>query len=707
MLFSNIDFSVIYVDPSIAAAGNGSTPNQALKDLPAAASLADRTCYLIRRTDETTACSLPQGTNSAIRHILLMGMPIATDTAYALVPDEAKTSWGGDTAERANIASADASATMSLPNLRTFLLHRLYLQRNGSSASQYFMQSYQTAEYQGMFAVEHCKLGVRGTDIDRDGWTGPAYTNTAMNRYLYFGYVRCLRIQDCTVNYKPHSSDYPAVYCHYPEILDLEDTRVNLLAFENSRSAYALNLKGCYDQQTGTEATVTGVSFRYVFNGTGCRYFPGGLCLGAHLSTRVSGITAASVIPEGMAIPSDSCQPYQSLLSISGLNDFSIRGIDVNLPHFWRHYNHLLYVNGSVQSLSPGVEREISNVSVILGTDETAGIAGSMSYDEYKGSYNSENIHYALCVAMDGGNSSCYPKVCRADGVSVTFARGRAASFSLCRITDSSFQGMVVLSRCMADIDSVSTWFPGYVMRIQSYTHARIGRLTVNRGNETYPYAYDTAVDRDKYSCSCFIGESNVIPEQTALSGSGVSQQFAISCASECGEGHYTLRTQNIAVDTWNVRRTGGAPAALKLWNDKWNNTGMAVLGRKPFKGKLLTAASPGRYILKLHVAWKNYADEDDMGRRFFVTATTGEGSQARMFCSSLGGRWSDDSSSVWENDTDLVRKCLELPVDMETAGTVDVRLFFSWYSADGFLYVDPAMTLELQETPAVQPPEE
>ena len=159
-------------------------------------------------------------------------------------------------------------------------------------------------------------------------------------------------------------------------------------------------------------------------------------------------------------------------------------------------------------------------------------------------------------------------------------------------------------------------------------------------------------------------------------------------------------------MDTWNVRRTGGAPAALKLWNDKWNNTGMAVLGRKPFRGKIVSATTPGRYFLKVHIAYKNYQNTDEMSRRFFVTATVDESTSHKTFCSSVNGRWIDDDAAVWENDSNLMQKCLELPVDIEAPGIVDVRMYFSWFATDGFLYVDPAFTLELQETTPAEPEE-
>lgn len=80
MIYSNVDFNVVYVDPSIGTAGDGTTPAGALKALPAnAADFADNTCYLIRRTQESYATIIPNGENSNISNLLLLGMPNPSD----------------------------------------------------------------------------------------------------------------------------------------------------------------------------------------------------------------------------------------------------------------------------------------------------------------------------------------------------------------------------------------------------------------------------------------------------------------------------------------------------------------------------------------------------------------------------------------------------------------------------------------------------
>ena len=101
MIYSNVDFNVVYIDPSIEAPGDGTTPAGALKELPAsAADFTDKTCYLIRRTTEESAVIIPNGENTNITNLLLLGMPNPSDLMYDFVPEEAKTAWGACQCEK-------------------------------------------------------------------------------------------------------------------------------------------------------------------------------------------------------------------------------------------------------------------------------------------------------------------------------------------------------------------------------------------------------------------------------------------------------------------------------------------------------------------------------------------------------------------------------------------------------------------------------
>ena len=84
MTYSNVEFTVRYVDPTLTTNGSGLMPSEAMNALPTSASqFQDNTAYIIRRTSESSALKLPNGTNSSIKNILFIGMPNPSDTLYA------------------------------------------------------------------------------------------------------------------------------------------------------------------------------------------------------------------------------------------------------------------------------------------------------------------------------------------------------------------------------------------------------------------------------------------------------------------------------------------------------------------------------------------------------------------------------------------------------------------------------------------------
>ena len=103
-----------------------------------------------------------------------------------------------------------------------------------------------------------------------------------------------------------------------------------------------------------------------------------------------------------------------------------------------------------------------------------------------------------------------------------------------------------------------------------------------------------------------------------------------------------------------------------------------------------LLPTTTGRHIVRAYIAFKGYAKPAEMYRQFFLSVEVG----GRTYYSTLHGRWADDPTSVWVNDTDLTQMVLELPIDIDEVKPVDVRVYFSWYAAGGFVYLDPDIKL-------------
>ena len=217
--------------------------------------------------------------------------------------------------------------------------------------------------------------------------------------------------------------------------------------------------------------------------------------------------------------------------------------------------------------------------------------------------------------------------------------------------------------------------------------------LTVNIDNPQYPYNEDAAV-ASPYSerGSIFVDESNVaLAPMTSNSSTAQHIYQGIGCNNEGAEGHFAFRCENGLCDTWSVHRQGGGASALKFLNNVCSNPETMVLGRRPFNGMQLTPVNPGRHILKAHIAFKGYAKPAEMYRHFIISATIG----GKVYYSTVHGRWADDSASTWVNDSELQQQVLEMPVDIPDGGVVDVRVYFSWYSSGGFVYLDPDIELE------------
>ena len=687
MLYSNVDFTVKYVDPSASTNGDGTTPARAMNALPTAVSgFTDNTAYVIRRTAESYAVKLPNGTNSSVKNILFLGMPNASDTMYSIMPDAAKSAWGTDAAEYANIQFESTSGSFQLPSINHFLLHRVYLFRDGFNADGYILKMSNTSSAIGCYSFEHCKFGSRGINLDKSTYTGELTTSRCKS-YVYVYYARMLNVTDCIINHAVtgNSNNPCGIYCYFADILNVENVKVYSAVWTDSYNSYPLYLSAYANK--GIECRIKNVEQTIRFNGTASKV-PGLFYVQGYISCEVSGIS----IKMGNALSTTRPTTFSieaAMMYFSSVWELSLTNVSVVLPDCWNCKSPVLDLDRCYSgNYVPGVVKKIDNVTITLAT--TAGIGDPVSYDYA----TSENDNYAAAsISFGSSDTTMYAKVPQISNLTVTCPRGKALYLENARMTDSAFQGTVILRQVEADILSVSTWFPGKAVFASNGTHARIRQLTVNLSNPTYPYNEDAGVfsDWDDYG-SVFVDQSNASLSPMATSSSKAYHVYqGIGSNNEGATGHFVFRCANGICDTYSVHRTGGGASALKLYNNTCSSPETMVLGRRPFNGMQITPTTTGRHLLKAHIAYKGYAKDAEMYRHFIISATIGD----KVYYSTVQGRWSDDSSSVWVNDSDLTQKVLELPLDIPTVSPVDVRVYFSWYSSGGFVYLDPAIELK------------
>lgn len=692
MRYSNIDFNVVYVDPTLESSGDGTTPATALNTLPDANSFADNTCYLIRRTTEDKACIISTGSNASVKNIMFLGMPTVSDKMYEFVPDEAKTAWDGDEAMYANIQSTSYNGRLQFSNIEQFVLHRVYLFRDNINADAYIFYLYTRTESKACVQIEHCKFGSKGIDLDQDSYTGEPITNSRLKAYFYVYYARMFILRDCIINHTVtgNTNDAHGIFCYYADILDVEDIKVYSPMYYTSYDYRSLMLSET--EREGIECTIRNVSQKIFFNGT-YEYVPVLLSAYGYLNARISSINVELSGALGNTRPSN-LRLCCKMIYLYYLRDFTIKDITVSLPDLWK-----LDSGGRCVSIEdcyaanyvPGVEKEVSGITVTLASED--GIGNANTFDEAK---ESSESYSAVCLDFSREDTSCSWKMPQVSGLVVTNPRGKALYCYNARITDTTLDGTATFRCTLADITKLTSYYPGNLIYAEDGSHIRIHELEANLEHELIGNGYPAITSSFSNRSNIFIDKSNIaLRPLTTLNSNDYYIYQGTACNNEGADGHFVQVVPNGVCDTWNVHREGGGNACLKLWNNTYDTMRTMVLGRKPFQGILLTPAETGRHIFKLHVAWKGYTSDSEIYRRFLVSlgindTDTGE----RSLWSSSDGRWADDSDAVWANDSELTQKVLEIPFDILKPAPIDVRFYFSWYSGSGFLYVDPAVEL-------------
>ena len=688
MRYSNIDFNVVYVDPSKSSSGDGSTPANALNALPStAAAFADNTCYLIRRTAEAKAAVIPNGTNSSIKNLLLLGMPNASDELYELVPAAAKSAWGGDSAEYANIQSTASSGSFAAPNLNVFLLHRVYLFRDGINADQYILKFQNNTQSIGCYAFEHCKFGSRGINVDKTAYT-TAVTTSRLKSYVYIYYARMLNVRDCVINHAltGNTTNPCGFYCYFADILNVDGVKVYSPVWTDyTSSAYPLFLSGTY--QKGVECTIRNVEQTVRMNGSTGTHIPTLMYMQGYISCTVENVSVAMGTALNSTNPTSLSIDY-AMMYFSYVYELAVKAVSVNLPNVWYAKSPVLQFDRCYSgNYVPGVVKRIEGVNIVLAS--TSGIGEVCTYSN---ATSTRENYAAVVLSFSQSDCTMYAKVMEVTDLTVKCPRGKALYAENIRLTDATFEGTVLISGTEADINSIKTWFPGKALYVQNGSHARVRLMEANLANTEYPYNEDPLVfSTYSENGSVFVDESNAsLSPMTTTSSKAQHIYQGFGCNSEGADGHFAFRCANGLCDTWSVRRTGGGTAALKLSNNTCSGAEMMVLGRRPFNGMQLTPTTTGRHILRAHIAFKGYGSPAELYRQFVVSATV----KGKVYYSTLHGRWADDSASSWVNDSDLTQLVLEMPVDIAEVSPMDVRVYFSWYASSGFVYLDPAVEL-------------
>jgi hypothetical protein len=506
--------------------------------------------------------------------------------------------------------------------------------------------------------------------------------------------ARVFSFKDCTVNHVVGDDMYGgSTYALYVE-------NANYIAVQNVKTyvvteSWDMGSPALYfGAGSGAMANYDNLEFYILQNGTN-GYLPRLIYAANHNHCRVKNISVdipTRVLGSG---PPTNRIIYGNMLQYTGMREFSLEDVSINLPQCWRieSSGRVLSFTGYSSSSVPGGEHRIKNISIQLA--EADGLDSNYDGINYDWVKSTDYAAYAALILDFSSNNYPGLEIVTAENITVNHPRGMAFYGNSIQMKTASFKGAVKLSRTMADITSIESYYPGYALWVKDGTTLRVRDLNVTKTTAESVGGVGDPIIGDYANSIIYADEANAALRDNQTTTATTGNQFGVICGNEIDSGHFIHRSVNCICDTWNVNRTGGAPACYKLWNNALDTTSDLSLGRAPFLGVQITLEVTGKHVFECFAATKNQTTPAELATRFIVqiSVPNADGSK-RVYFSSTDGQWLDDASE-WNNDSDLTAYKLSLPFNVAvTNADIDVKIHFNWFSALGYLYLDPSFNL-------------
>ena len=715
MNFSNIDFNVRYIDPSSPVNGDGSSPVTPMNNFPASIDeLSNNTAWIIRRTSEEYSALLPHGATS-IQNILFIGMPKSSEPMWSMMPRIAQEAWGDDLFEYANI-KADTGTdpwgeewSFRMDDGKTFLLHRCYVFRENTPAYNSIFK-FPSQNYIAEISIENCKFGYKGLNIDSEDYVDDVSSAYGCRMYFHVNTAHVFSMHHCILNlvntYNDYYMDTPnAINVNNANFFTVSDIDVYTTTSEYEESygvGTALNFSN--GSWGGAYSDYQNLRF-HILPMKEWGYMPMLFYSAVNDFCKIRNVT---ITLENRQLGTGTPSRYsvsQSLFRTHGSREFMIENITVNLPKCWRINSggRVVSISGFGNSTIPGHCKSIKNITINMAESDGIDTERNGNYYDWVryGTTDIGQYPYYSALEISFSEYSYYegawePVV--ASGITVNHPRGVALYAFGCQIRNCNLKGAIKLRRCVADVGTLESFYPGYALFAAEGTTLRVGNMALGKENTDVTGGADDPAVGSRYGDNSFIyvGTSNgALKSNIGETATNVWNGYNFICGNEMDSGHYTCRSINYICDTWNARRTDGAPAVWKFTSSA-NGSGGLSLGRAPFKGLQLSTEEIGNYTLTMHVAAKGISDISAINRSILVQVTVPRPDNTEeVLFSSTSGRWLDDTEAEWVNDSDLVQKKLVIPFKItQPHQPIDVKIHYQLYSATGYVYIDPAMEL-------------
>lgn len=569
---NGVEFTMVYIDPSVATAGTGESYDSPLKDFPT--TIEDGKCYLVRRTSEDYFANMRVGNYSSILNLMIMGMPKSTDEEYELITDNAvKTAWGNDAYDYArirwNFASTGSTNTYSfyVTNLANFITSRCYFFRdsNSPSSSSYCqpMLYSNNSSTLANFDINYCKFGYLDYELGDAEWreNNESFTDST-NKYGYrkcgnYFYIRGYDkfvMKNSIVDHIPEHMSSSNTWCQrvYGFYLDSKGKSFQLInnvfnkSYFNSTDASYGDQFTFYFYHQPRNMTLMNNTFNEIMVGT--RYNPKRfIYVYTHNSAESSDITDASrqcnlVMKNNTVnwLKMKNANPSSDYITdmtntssgacafrFIGLTSYDIDGLYVNgdIEGSEIAYERILHIQDSWNLFSGLGQRRIRNVKIkfcddyskclnwMYGTRDVKSIyisgSGYVNYDH--------NTQYASSISSTCPSSAT--NISLMENIDIDCPFGVALDVASMNIKNANIKGRVLLrGKCSVDIDNFTNEYASEdaIYMDGSCNYLRIKDFKVNKETSLYPYKGTPQIKfNSSHGSNYFMGQSDIYVDKS------------------------------------------------------------------------------------------------------------------------------------------------------------------------------------------------
>ena len=709
MILHSKQHEVIYIDPSISTAGDGSTPATALNTFPTDANAwPEYVVFVIRRTEENKYANVPK-ISPVSKSVAILGMPKSSDNLFMSMPEEARTAWGNDSSEWAYILSykTDSSYQLQLNQCRYFEMHHICYMEKKENEWRYPGIVVRDSTYGASANITNCWfrseidwIKTRPTSITNIYSGGHWLWLNEGSGYNNFGYKFFMK--DCRIDHHTYVG-YPGIQCGRTEYIEIKNVDINVVQRTNGRVVFE-----CIgDDNKAPIFNIENVHAKYFYSKQNDRYFPTIFNFEYTLYGTLKNCSYKKNETQYWT-PYSNYVMFNSFFYVRVTSAGSLfKDIVIEYPDIKGSGSYGLDIIARDQYPPQlGQYTKLENITITCCQGDPLYIDASDNGDR-EGLYNpvdnyygndQSSYHLVRCFEESESNYKDVSTEFLLKNIVINAPRGRAlaAEYALIDMKSNDVYGACNFKYSMGKIGSINSWYPcrGFCDEGSNLIH--IGSMVFNRQNPTYEYRGQEAIV-PSYRSNILVTDCNIecLPNTPSESTQYRCSYVCTNNNSFSGKGNYFVRNSRSFCRTWSVAREGShAGCSLKLSNESgggdWNHP--LLIGGLPFKGVSKVIPAAGKHTAKIYATTYGYNDPSMIMEKLRIKLTKADGS----VLTTADGNWTLDESTVWNNIEAGTAFMFELPFTTDEANEeVEFEFAFSWDMIGGATYLDPHPVIE------------